>query len=370
MENGTFHNRIHNFSFSDDFDSTPNVPLPNETWISSSVQTMPSDSGLTVRTLIAQNEDLTARVRVLLRQMEQLEKDNHQLRQENSSIQIQHTSLAQEHAVHNEKEKSLLDQIQSLSEDINKFKRRFPQYLEMESQIERYKKYHEKVKTQIKPYVAELKVYADNLARQMRDLHQEIKGKDEKISVLENEILNQKENSDRTRLSHQTTEKTLLEQFENEKNLLKGEIGQLMTKNHDLENRSERMNEALFTIDHLQNEILKLRSEKRGQFEDLLKEKSSLQNDVLQMKNQISNLRIDLDQSQTQVQYYKEENHKIRSQMIATEEQLSSLRHLWTAKSEEFEKLKEQNSSLEKINLEISQRLNQNRQAQSTEPVR
>jgi hypothetical protein len=46
------------------------------------------------------------------------------------------------------------------------------------------------------------------------------------------------------------------------------------------------------------------------------------------------------------------------------EEQLTSLRYMWTSKCEETEKLKISLQSLEKINLDLSQKLNESRKGQ------
>ena len=360
MENGSFQapfSEISSLEFNEIFPPTPAaVPRPHETRTKSS----------TVEALLAQNEDLMARLKVSLRRLTTLEDENDHLRAHEQQTRTQNSSLSDQLLVWKEKENFWQQKIDKLETEMLAIRNRFPELEAMEEKIERYKKYHEKVRLQVKPYIQQLKAFAENLTLEIRKLNAEIEDKEIRRQEVERKIRDLRTEVDEQLRRQDDQNRHLVQIFETDKDHLRQETSELRRLNSTLETKAERLDQALMRQDELENMIIALRRSK---------EESDVQHrEELRRRNEESQaLRkaavedtCRLEDLTAKSKADREEGERQRHRADQLEEQLTSLRFLWSTNCEEMEKLQTRLRSLEKLNLDLSQRLNQARKGEAS----
>lgn len=323
-------------------------------------QEVPQDlrKSSTVETLISQNEDLMARLKVTLRRMTQLEDQNKAFSSELENVKQSYTSVSDQMLIWKEKERLWKERNEKLETEIQGFKARFPDYMRMEVQIERLQRYQEKVKTTIKPYVQQLKDYGQSLHVQIQGLNRQLELKETEISEAKHKATGLKEQLNEQARFYEMSQNDLIGQFEKSKESMLSDIRALSESNVALEQKAQNLDRALERQDELENLVIALRRNK----EDF---QSEVQAELQQLREQNRDLKQTLVEKEMAHQDLQQERENLRtetrlllSRREELEEQLTSLRYMWTSKCEENEKLKISQASLEKLNLELSTKLN------------
>ena len=360
MENGSFQDlNLSHLDFSDFEERSPQSLKPQHQILE--FNEIPKDirKSNTVETLIAQNEDMMARLKVTLRRLTAMEDENRTLSKELEETRQAYSSTSDQMLIWKEKERLWKERNENLEQEIKSFKDRFPDYMKMEVQIERFKKYQEKVKTTIKPYLQQLKDYAHTLHLQIQSLNKDLDAKDAQIHHHEKLILDLKEQfSDQTRF-YEISQNELVASFEKTTQDLREENVALLETNQALELRSQNLDRALERQDELENLVISLRRSKSDFQADIAGELENLRNQNRELKQTLTQKTMLSQDLTSEKGTLKEEIMSLSSRKEELEEQLTSLRYMWTSKSEENEKLKISIASLEKINLELSGKLNE-----------
>lgn len=320
-----------------------------------------------VQTLFAQNEDLMARLKVTIQRLNSTEEENQTLNEEFNDLRKSFSALSDQMLVWKEKERIWKEKNSHLESEVNAFNKRFPDYKNMEARIERYQRYQEKVKNQIKPYVQQLKGYAQSLHEQILGLNREIEFKESNISDLKHQIMAVKEKLEMQIQFYEINQNDLVSNFEKERSSLLAEIRSLNESNQALEMKAQKLDRSLERQDELENLVVALRRSKE-EFQ------SSVETELETTKMLSSEQKASLQEKDLMIEDLKKNLESLKDKMSMTEnkkdelqEQLTSLRYMWTSKSEENEKLKISMASLEKINLELSNKLNNLRKENEAE---
>lgn len=349
MENGSFQMKKMNhlsMDFDDEIPRNAEKPLPKD-WSRSS----------TIESLLSQNEDLAARLKVSLRRQALLEAENQKMTQEYHAMKETLSSQKDQMLVWEEKERVWRDRIIRAEDELQKMKNRFPDFMQMEIKIERYRKYQEKVKTQIKPYIQTLKDFAESLRRDVAVLTQEIETKNQVITDLKSQILQITEEAQRRIAYIETNQHQQFVKFENERNFLQEEIRVLNETQLQLEQKADQLESAQERVDELENLVIALRRNKEDASQRLLTEIDELKADSSRLRQESELARIQKEDFEQQVLRLQTELEKSENKKMDLEQQLSSARFLWSTKSQEVSKLEIALQSLEKMNRELSQRL-------------
>jgi chromosome segregation ATPase len=361
MENGSFQShRLPELDFIDN-DNIESSSQSSE-HISNLRRRSASPPSETVEALISQNEDLMARLKITLRRMtsveEQLKKSSHELK----NLKVAHSATADQLLIWKEKEKIWKDKNQDVETELNQFKTRFPEISKMEYQLERYKRYQEKVKTTIKPYLQQLKDYAQALHIQITDLQYELAQKEALLKSSERQISALKEEKEQMQQLFQMTQNELQEAHEIEVTNFRRELTFLREANTHLESRTIHLNSALERQDELENLVVALRRAKEEFQAQADSEAQSLREDSQRLKLQNTELSLSFETYKKDNSDLRDQLHKESSQKFQLEEQITSLRYMWTKKCEELERALLANQSLEEINRELSLSLNKLRE--------
>ena len=218
MENGSFQF----LQLADlDFAESPRASLPRQAEpapakVQIDLKNIPKDlmKSNTIEALVSQNEDLAARQKVTLQRLAKIEDRNKQIEEEGQELRQSHSIISDQMMIWKEKEKVWKQRHDGLDQELQIFRERFPDYLKMEDTVERYKRYHERVKSQIKPYIRELKGYAQALHSQILELHAELDRKDNEVKLIQRKNQETREQSDNQAQSFERSQNQLITEFE------------------------------------------------------------------------------------------------------------------------------------------------------------
>lgn len=353
VEKGTFQTRLAQLEFLEksresDFSQERITPLKSSEKLTSSTA------------LLRQNEDLSARLKVTMEKLIQYEEQIDQYEGSNKMLQKSNEALQDQMLIWKEKERLWIEKVEKAELKFQELETQFPAYQIMKNDLNRYKKYHEKIKLQIKPYIQQLKDYSAGLIEQIRELNRENMNQKYEIKNLHTELQDMK-----SELSTRVTAHTLsLQEIENlhEKEIesLKAEINSLRESNIVLSSKAERLDQALARQDELENATIALKRNLDASESRVASETEGLRTSLQISRNDITKKNLQIETLENQNQSLQNTVNKLDLETLQLSEQLVSLRYIWEEKSAQIDQMKAMIQSLEKINLELSQKLNSN----------
>lgn len=336
------------------------VPTPNEIPDTQKYQQeipLELKRSATVEALIHQNDDLVARLKVTLRRLTLLENENDRLRKVQYVLDSQNTALNDQKRIWEEKDSSWRSRERKLEDIIHDFQTRLPEYEGLSEKVERFKKYQERIKTQVKPFIHQLKGYADSLTLEIQKLNAELSQRDAQIAALEqtqNELRNE---LDRVRTQAEGRQVMLVEHYERMSEQSVAEFRDLKVTISKLEERAQGYDETRAREDELANVIIALRRQKDDLYRDSQDKEQDLKADLGQTRSALAVLQENMNEVNRKMQTSQSERERLASANTQLEEQLSSLRYLWNSKADELEKLRANFSAQERLNAELSRQL-------------
>jgi chromosome segregation ATPase len=384
------------------------IPTPDELPEKIDLSSLSEDQikSATFENLISQNEDLMNRLKVNLRRLSTLESENKKVIDENQKLKISYASISDKLLVFKEKDSSwkekinffenqikelkienadLMTKIHFLERDQQEFKNAVEQQKKVEIQkiqadfriqvemleqninnllplkleLERYKKYQDKINHQVKPYIESLKETVQKLQKEIDHNKFEINIKDTHVRDLKNQIL---EISKNAKLQIQASEQThveLINHYEVLKKDLERELVHLTETSKFYESKIIKLDQALERNDFLENKVIAHQREKEQMIAQFDSENEEVRSKMVEFRQ-------DNQRKELQIQQLNEANeklstdiklHKTSHELI--EGQLESLRFLYNEKNDEVAQLKQSLNAFEKINSEISQKLHE-----------
>jgi chromosome segregation ATPase len=363
MENGSFQTQLKTFEFDgeDEFalGKSPFSAPPER------VQYSPA-----LEALFQQNEDLSVRLKVTLQRLSQFESSLSEETEKSQKLLQTQSSLQDQLMIWKEKERLWLEKIDKSELQIEQLNLKIPKYTQLQNEIQRYKKYHEKVKTQVKPYLQQLKDYSNNLVGEIRALHQELAEKEDMLTQKATRVLALETELKLQLGAHETAHEELNKVHAAEVKSLQSQIHAMKESLILLEARSERLDQALERQDELDNMLVVLSRKADDAEARLISETEGLRQTLQMTRNDLLKRNMQIEDSESKQAKAKEDNSLLHTELQAMNEQLTSLRYLWNDKAEENEKLKNSISALEKINQELSRKLSALRQNKNDEITR
>ena len=327
----------------------------------------------TIESLISQNEDLMARLKVTLRRLSILENDNHRLNAENLN-QKQTTSQATDRLlVMKEKDnlwKSKVDELESSKQSLQeKLINIENAYQITKAQAERLSKYHERVRTHVKPFVQELKKYSKTLETRQEELKTSLEKKEAQLSDLRHQML---ELTKISRSQIEILEKKnwqVTEHFEIMNQQLVMESDQLKELNTTLSEKAERLQIFKERVDHLENENIELRRRIETSNDRYQIEIQDIQSRFQGQTSEVARLNVEHQDAKDRLMEEFELRKNLEKQVFDLRHQLDSLRFMWSAKNDETEKLRLAQGALEKLNVDLSSKLQEIRKSDDSTPA-
>lgn len=326
-----------------DFLELKDIALPNE---------MPTpkpqsyDGLSSVDTLLGQNEDLMARLRVSLRRIVELEEELDQIRSENNTFRHRNSSLGDQLMILEEKDKltrsrwsDMLQQITLEKQKTTKlellYKDIFVQAQALQKRIVKLERYRMRVHR--------AKKSVQNTASQVAPLREKIQDLNDQIENLtgRHAILIQ---SYEAKLNEAKIEnKTLRERLQEREPLFQEKI--------DLENK----------LIHEQRQLTLTRDERSQDNERLTQEVARLSETLRQTRVELKKSLVEKESLAQEVSRLQGDIPQVQAHNEDLTEQVESLQALWGQKQRDLESVNEKHRSLQKLNQTISATLNQQR---------
>ncbi|MBS1971839.1 MAG: hypothetical protein JSU04_16120 [Bdellovibrionales bacterium] len=348
-----------------------NIPLPDEMPATFNYAHLPKEilKSSSVESLISQNEDLATRLKVALRRLALLENENQKLSDEAQRARLSQTAVADQVLIYKEKDnmwKQKLQQAEKQKEvQTEKALALHARVEKLSAECDRYHKYHDRIKTQVKPYIHQLKEYSRDLENKNQSLSQERTRQEAQLSDLRFQIMEVTKMSRQQIEIHEKKSQEMVHFYEAQIESQKNELQNLELMNQELEIKAVKLNKALEKQDELENQVVELLRSKEEM-------KARLEQEVLRLQDKSnelhrSNKRLEIEHGDLQELALSNETQikTLQKEKQDLTEQLDSLRYMWNAKVEETEKLKTAIQSLERLNVDLSQKVNELRSQQN-----
>lgn len=311
----------------------------------------------TIENLISQNEEMMTRQRVTLRRLATLEDFNQELQNENFQAKNQILNYGDQVQVLKEKDNAWKIKVDELELEKEKLSLIAKEFEAAQAEIERHRKYHDKIKYQVKPYIQSLKVSRDQAQSELDNLRSQIHLKETQVKEMRKqmqEVLRQSKNQVD---DIQRQQQGLIEHFENQIQSLKEDRALFEGSYNEMKSKFQNMNSALEKKAELENRVIELERSK-------IETKSQLETEVLRLQNKVNILEASKTRFEIENEDLKthiQDNHTLRlrqeEEILQLRRQMESLRFMWNQKNEESERQKKSLEALENLNLSLSQKI-------------
>lgn len=341
-----------------------------------------------IESLLSQNEDLSARLKVLLRRLANIEEENLQLTQEHREMKHQLTGLSDQMAVYREKESTWRERTLTAEETLDiqqselrqkeiEFAKLRSQEWEMrehlQSQLEKIEhsyhrllRYRARIQNWVNPSLKNLTRLLKEKEFRVEQFRREIQNTEIHCQNLIHKNLEQVKKSREALRLVEEEKIQLIAQFEQQREDLKSEINTLVETTGELRKKSALLDRSLERQDYLENRLIFAERENQELRTKFNEEFTFIQDQMYEWRTKAQSYEAEKDslshqKNDLEVQYKrtKEVAHRL-------DEQMEALRHLWKEKVHENERLKTNQQALEALNSELSIKLNELRSQQMT----
>jgi predicted nucleic acid-binding Zn-ribbon protein len=366
----------------EDMPNAVSVPLPMDLPPIPNLSNLPAHilhSG-TVETLIGQNEDLMARLKVNIRRNSVLEQQIMEQDRLHARLKSEHASLIAQHQVLQEKSELLRDKTQTFDSQLEDLREQIEiSQIRAESAEERSAElraglkfeqaYRRRVHVWVRPSI-------DALKNQLVDARSRISFLDRQLGTREAVIGDLRERLVQTEKAHHESvaknnadQSLLIESYENRVRAAEGEMTKARAESSLLRDKASRLDEAVASLAQAENRIVSLERKNSDMERTLKEELKAIQEQLGQFRREAKELAAETLSATT------ERDRALASELVAKAEldrardQFESLQAVWNETQRKFEASQLQQDSLNKLNQELSRQLKSERKARETSTV-
>ncbi len=327
----------------------------------------------TIESLISQNEDLMARLKVTLRRLSMLEGENQKLTAESLNQKQNANQATDRLLVMKEKDnvwKAKIDDLENAKQTIQeKYLNLHHLYQSTKNQADRLTKYHERIRVHVKPFVQDLKKYSKSLELRQEELKSSLDKKEGQLSAFRQQVMELTKNS---KFQIEELEKKnwqVTEHFEIMNQQLVLESDQVKALNTSLLDKVGRLQIFKERADQLENENIELRRHLEAAQERHQQNLQEIQSQFQTQTSEVARLKIEHQDAKDRLMEEFEQRKNLEKQVFDLRHQLDSLRFMWSAKNDETEKLRMAQGALEKLNVDLSSKLHEIRSTEDSIPA-
>lgn len=333
------------------------VPLPTEIPPAPDISHLPAHilhSG-TIETLIGQNEDLMARLKVNVRRNGILEQQLFEQRRASDELMRANTSLSAQIEILQAKDRMLRDKVTrseehklSLEEKISLLSQQATSLEErnanLQTSVRAGFRFARRVRAWVRPFI-------DRLQEEITELKSSSGAKDALISDLRARLSEVTLHAQSIENRYTKDQAQLVEGYEARQETLKEELSKLRIEAKLLREKSGRLDEALNAEAQSQNRVIALERQNRD-----------LQTQLEQIRRQLHGLAAERAALDRQMETAASEAMAAREQKEKIADQFESLKAVWEETQERLESARLQNETLNRLNQELSRRLKDQRE--------
>lgn len=320
----------------------------------------------TLNSLIRQNEELSSKLRAQMRKTMQFESENVELTKKIRATNEKLALLEEQILILRQKESSLLEKIEQGTQALARESQLEGVIQEQQSVIERHLRYQEKIRTQVKPYIQQLKKIASEAHHSAQQKSEIIMNQESQIQKLKDQIEALQFDYTQLQKTHDLQIHELKAHFEKERNHLRHEFEELKLRNQELQKKATLVDIAHFRQNELENQLIATKAQYEEKIEQLRLENTKILSELSKLLPENQYLKQNQTQLENKINALNIKEQHNMSLVATLEKQLQLLREQWTDKLNECEKLKLQLSSLESLNQDLTKRLNLARKGQPT----
>lgn len=320
----------------------------------------------TVESLLSQNEDLMARLKVTLRRLSILEVENQKIQQESQRTSNHYNVMSDQIMILKEKENNWRVRFEDLEVTHSMLQEKnillLNSVTQLQTETERYKKYHEKIKTTVKPFIQDLKSKLTFVEKNYETLEKKLSLKEAQLRDVRAQIGEVTKNSqEQIEIMHKKNSEAF-NYYETQIQQLSEELRSQLEMNKTLEQKSLRLHQALEKQDELENEVIFLTRHK----EEI---KIKLESEILRLQEKNNEFhrqltKFEYENTDLGEKIISEETRakKLQKENADLTQQIDNLRFMWNAKNQETDSLKSAMTALEALNVSLSQKISTQRQ--------
>lgn len=333
-----------------------------------------------IDSLLAQNEDLNARLKVLLKRLSSIEEENLQLTQEHREIKNQLINLSDELAVYREKESTWkersitaketleIQQVQIRQKEVEFAKLRSQEwemrehlksrFEKMEKAYHRLLRYRARIMLLVRPRFKSLLSLTKEQESRALQYKRELQNTEIQCQQLINKNIEQIKRVKEALRQSEEEKISLISQFEQGRKDLNTEIETLRESNIELRKRAGQLERSLERQDYLENKLIYAERENNDLRDQFSEEYKKIQMQMHEWRSKSHSLIVENEAltqklNETELQYAKTKEISNR-----LDEQMEAMRHMWKEKVHENEKLRKERETLEQLNSNLSEKLN------------
>lgn len=352
------------------------VPLPMEIPAPPNFSQLPAHilhSG-TVETLIGQNEDLFARLKVNIRrnsileqQIMENERVNSELTRVNNSLIAQLQVLQEKDRIWRVKSSSVDSRHQSLREEIEILTARLEgaeeRADELQAGLNHESAYKRRVRRWIRPMVDELKSALAKARLRLSETTREIAARDAQISDLKARMAEAVQQIQSQERSHTRDQTKLVEKYETRIQELEAELTKTRSEAKLMRDKALRLDEAVASRTELENRIIYLERQAKDMEQNFTAELRAGQEKVAKYRQEAKTLAVETLEYDKKLKVSADEITALREEHLKLQDQFESLQTLWADAQKRLETSKLQQQSLNRLNQELSRQLKEQRKA-------
>lgn len=341
----------------------------------------PSTKSEAIDSLIAQNEDLTARLKVLLRRLSSIEEENYVLSQEHREMKHQLSAVTDQLSVFKEKENDLRDRSLAAEETLEiqqsqlrakeiefaklrtqewEYREHLKSQLELvEKQFKKLYRYRARIKQIVRPSYKNLKLQINEKDSKIEQHKKEIQNTEIQCQTLIHKNLEIVKKSRESVKQIEEEKLQLIAQFEQALKDQQIEVQSIKDLNLELRKKAALLDKSLERQDFLENRLIYSERENKELREKYNEEYSQLQNQFYEWRMRAQGLEAEKESLVARVHETEAQYSRTKEIADRLDEQMESLRILWKEKVHENERLKRNQETLETLNTELSIKINE-----------
>lgn len=347
------------------------IPTPNQVPQKVDLSLLPESvlRSQTLESLIAQNEDLMARLTVTIRRNHLLEEQLQESRnagqravEDCDRLSDQMLIFKQKDDLWRQKVETLDGKIRELQESqdlgvlrvneaqehLDRTTEKFHHKIEkLQAQLARHIKYRLSVQKRVRPFI-------DAITNELVEHRSQIDLSKQRVREMKDNVLKITEFFQKQKRDWEDTQKAQSERFHSQVTELTKSVEQLTTQNRNLTEKANKTDSLLEKNALLHNELVQTQRSWQDQQKSGDLASMQLHKEADYYRNEVTSTTASLRDLQAKHQSLAENNEKLAGENRQLAQQLQALQALWVEKQKEFETLRQSQEALKKLNQELS----------------
>jgi chromosome segregation ATPase len=315
----------------------------------------------TLETLLSQHEETLNRLKISLRRQSRLEDEIEQAKKQIAAYQAQLNEREDFKAVELEKQQLFAEKIIELQDANEKFRQELNDKSEIISTLQnaqlRNDKYHEKIKVQVRPYIEKLKIFSSELQEKNKFLESQLHIKTIQLHELNVQIDSLSEHVQMQTAAQVKEQSEIVQSYEADLEFKSSVIEDLQAKISDLHEKNKKLMSSFDRQIQTENQLI----ETQRLFDT---QRKSLEDEILRLQEANNQLNQSFTRSELERTDYhhrimtdEKELDEVKKTNLELQSQLEGLRYMWNSKNDECDKYKRTLEALEKLNVDLSHRI-------------